>query len=165
MHCELYILLCAVVLSLDIQFVLESAAPTITGTTRTSDELAVVRFQPVNSNPGQNYEVSYYIATNTSGAPDLVCMKDTIVRSVTQCTPELNDTCWHTASTESLPELNDTCKFTHTVLVDYVHQKEWGYIVTSMVPNICLYDYSWHGFCIRHVSFSWGMGLQCQIVD
>lgn len=93
MHCELYILLCAVVLSLDIQFVLESAAPTITGTTRTSDELAVVRFQPVNSNPGQNYEVSYYIATNTSGAPDLVCMKDTIVRSVTQCTPELNDTC------------------------------------------------------------------------
>jgi hypothetical protein len=65
----------SVVLSLDTEVVLETAAPSITSSIRTSSDLAVVQFKPVASASGQEFVVSYYSAANSSGTPDLVSNK------------------------------------------------------------------------------------------
>ena len=61
----------AVLITLDMEVVLETAAPNITQTTRTNNDLAVVEFKPVSS-PSQEYEVTYYDVGNNTEAPDLV---------------------------------------------------------------------------------------------
>ena len=61
-----------VVLSLDTEVVLETAAPMITSSVRTNSDLAVVEFKPVASTSGQEFVVSYYSVSNSSGTPDLV---------------------------------------------------------------------------------------------
>ena len=62
----------AVLITLDMEVVLETTAPNITRTTRTNNDLAVVEFKPVSSSPSQEYQVTYYDAGNNTGAPDLV---------------------------------------------------------------------------------------------
>ena len=64
-----------VVLSLDTEVVLETAAPSITSSIRTNSDLAVVEFKPVASTSGQEFVVSYYSVANSSGTPDLVSSK------------------------------------------------------------------------------------------
>ena len=59
----------AVLITLDMEVVLEIAAPNITRTTRTNNDLAVVEFKSVS---GNQYEITYYDAGNNTGAPDLV---------------------------------------------------------------------------------------------
>ena len=67
--------LLTVVLSLDTEVVLETAAPSITSSIRTNNGLAVVEFKPVASTSGQEFVVSYYSVANSSGTPDLVSNK------------------------------------------------------------------------------------------
>lgn len=61
-----------VLLSLNIVESTDVAKPTISSTTRTSSELAVVEFKPVSNNANQEFEVSYYVISNSTATPDVV---------------------------------------------------------------------------------------------
>ena len=52
---------------------IETSAPKISSSIRTSSALAVITFQPVSTNSNYEFQVSYYNNSNSSATPDLVC--------------------------------------------------------------------------------------------